>query len=622
VSLLRENLAALAERHPGAAEALSAAEAPPAHEAPAEPAATPGIEIQVTPSGEPTARRDGVYLHGRHDPIRDAEGQVKREIDKDCTAIIVIGFGLGYGAQAARRAFPAIPLLVVEPDVQLFGAALGSRDLRPLLDDPAVRLHLGSRPEGLPAVLETLPLARPGFLRLRSALHARPVTYRASEETIQSWLLRRDINVNTLNRFGRLWIRNLCRNMDQLLRCPGVDSVRGIFDGLPALVVAGGPSLDALAPRLADLRQRMLVVAVNTPLRACREHGVEPDFTTVVDPQYWASRSMDWTRGTDGVFVAEPSTCPRVFRKEEERFFLCSSLFPLGETLEQAIGQKGKLGAGGSVSTSAWDLARLLGARPLYAAGLDLGFPGMRTHCRGTYPEGMWLSAADRFSPVESSSFRSLRDIGLFAARSTAGGTTPTDRRMLLYKWWFENQLRMSPAPAAYTLSGEGIEIEGMPLARLDDALALPVVRREIDRRMKRVRQIHEAEAATGETREQLAAALGTLESQLGELETQALRGRSLSRELGRLLAAHRDTSACLAEMDGIDRAILAVSARSIAGFLIQSVIHGITGEGDKAAGSEEVVRRSEAIYAGIAESAAWQRGLIGRSSTLLGHSA
>jgi hypothetical protein len=45
VSLLRENLAALAERHPGAAEALSAAEAP------GERAATPGIEIQVTPSG-------------------------------------------------------------------------------------------------------------------------------------------------------------------------------------------------------------------------------------------------------------------------------------------------------------------------------------------------------------------------------------------------------------------------------------------------------------------------------------------------------------------------------------------------------------------------------------------
>jgi hypothetical protein len=572
-----------------------------------------------TPSGAPTAKRDGVYLHGRHDPARDADGQVRREIDGTCTTVIVIGFGLGYGAEAARRAFPVQPLLVVEPDSHVFLAALSSRDLRHFLEDPAVHLHVGAQPESLPAMLETLPLARPGFLRLRSALHARPGTYRASEETIQSWLLRRDINVNTLNRFGRLWVRNLCRNMGEFFRCPGVAALHGIFDGLPALVVAGGPSLDAIAPWLAELRQRMLVVSVNTPLRACRERGVEPDFTTVVDPQYWASRSLDWTLARRGVLVAEPSTCPRVFRRDEERFFLCSSLFPLGETLEAAVGEKGKIGAGGSVSTSAWDLARLLGARPLYAAGLDLGFPGMRTHCRGAYPESMWLSEADRFSPLESSSFQSLRDIGLFPARSTDGGSTPTDRRMLLYKWWFENQLRMHPDLRCYTLSGEGIAIEGMPLARLEDACALPIVRPEIDRRMSKVRQMHEAQSGSPETREKLAGVIGELGRQLAELEALAMRGRARSRELGALLENQRDARACIRDMDEIDQGILAVSARSIAGFLIQSVIHGIMGEGERETDPKEVVSRSEAMYAGIADSAEWQKGLLERAITTLG---
>ena len=612
MSFLEKNIESLSAYHPRVAEALAqtAAEGSPQ---------TTTIEIMATPSGVPTARQDGVFLHGRHDPARDAAGQVKRELDDACTAVIAMGFGLGYGVEAARRAFPTQPLLVVEPDAQVFRAAIGCRDLRPLIEDPAVRLHVGMPAEGLPAVLETLPLARPGFLRLRPALHTRPDVYRASEETIQSWLLRRDINVNTLNRFGRLWVRNLCRNMGEFLRCPGVAALHGIFEGLPALIVAGGPSLDAIAPRLDELRQRMLVVSVNTPLRACRERGMEPDFTTVVDPQYWASRSLDWTLARDGVLVAEPSASPRVFRREEERFFLCSSLFPLGETLEGAVGEKGKLGAGGSVSTSAWDLARLLGARPLYAAGLDLGFPGMRTHCRGVYPEGMWLAAADRFAPVETGSFRSLRDIGLFSARSAGGGSTPTDRRMLLYKWWFENQLRMHPDLRSYTLSTEGIAIEGMPPAALEDVLALPVVRPEIDRRMRRVREIHEAQAGSGDTRARLETAIGELGGQLADLEALALKGRARSRELGNLLRDRRDIGACIRAMDEIDRGILSVSARSIAGFLIQSVIHGITGEGERAADPKEIVARSEAMYAGIAESAAWQRGLLERAAASLG---
>jgi hypothetical protein len=358
----------------------------------------------------------------------------------------------------------------------------------------------------------------------------------------------------------------------------------------------------------------MLVVSVNTSLRTCREWGVEPDFTTVVDPQYWASRSLDWTLARDGVLVAEPSSCPRIFRRGSEKFFLCSSLFPLGETLEIAVGEKGKLGAGGSVSTSAWDLARLLGARPLYAAGLDLGFPGMRTHCRGAYPEGMWLSASDRCSPLETASFRSLHDIGLFPALSAGGGSTPTDRRMLLYKWWFENQLRMHPKLTACTLSTDGIAIEGMPYAPLQDALALPVVRPEIERRMTKVRQIHEAQAGDRETRGRLIGAIGELRRQLAELESLAERGRERSRELGALLADRRDAGACLRAMDEIDEGILAVSARSIAGFLIQSVIHGITGEGEREADPKEIVSRSEAMYAGIAESASWQRGLLARA--------
>jgi hypothetical protein len=425
--------------------------------------------------------------------------------------------------------------------------------------------------------------------------------------------------VNTLNRFGRLWVRNLCRNMGEFLRCPGVASLHGIFDGLPALVIAGGPTLDEIAPLLVQLRERMLVVFVNTPLRACRDRGVEPDFTTVVDPQYWASRSLDWTLAHDGVLVAEPSACPRIFRKETERFFLCSSLFPLGETLEAAVGEKGKLGAGGSVSTSAWDLARLLGARPLYAAGLDLGYPGMRTHCRGAYPEGMWLSAADRCAPLETSSFRSLRDIGLFPALSAGGGTTPTDRRMLLYKWWFENQLKMYPDLRAYTLSAEGIAIEGMPVVPLKEALSLPVIRPEIERRMRRVRQIHEARAGSGENGRRLIAAIGELGGQLGELESLALRGSARSRELGTLLAGHRDARSSIREMDEIDQGILALSARSIAGFLIQSVIHAIMGEGEREADPKEIVTRSEAMYAGIADSAAWQRGLLERAAGALG---
>jgi len=578
------------------------------------PQTTTRVRLEDTPSGQPTATLDGIFLHSRYDPQRDAAVQVEKEIDPATTAVIILGFGLGYGAEAARARFPDLPLLVVEPNAEVFRAALSARDLSLLLSDRGILLHVGGTPEGLAPLLQSLPLAKPGFLRLRPAVESDPAAYRAAEEVVRSWLLRRDINLNTLNRFGRLWVRNLARNMSSFPEFPGVVSLAGLFKGIPSLVVAGGPSLDAIRSRLLDISQHALIIAVNTVVKPCLEAGVEPDFTVVVDPQYWASRYLDWTASTRGGLVVEPSANPRVFRRQRASYFLCSSLFPLGETLEAAVGEKGKLGAGGSVATSAWDLARLLGASPVYTAGLDLGFPGMRTHCRGVYAEDLWFCGSNRLAPLEGSSFRYLHDIGLFPVRSASGSLTPTDRRMLLYKWWFENQLMIRSDVQSFTLSPDSAAIQGMPLAAPEEVLALPVVRPEIAERMAAVRGLGPDPATRERLARGLSVAVEQLGSQLERLQSLAQQGLSLSRTLGQILADRGDPRPCLQELNEIDSSILEVSARNIAGFLIQSIIHGISGEGDRQSTPEEIVARSAAMYEGIAGSAEWQRKLLSRA--------
>jgi len=593
----------LAEYHPQASAVLERS-----------PQTTAHVHLEATPSGQPTATLNGVFLHSRYNPRRDAAVQAEKEIDPAATAVIILGFGLGYGAEAARARFPDLPLLIVEPNTGVFRAALSCRDLAPLLADRRILLHLGGMPEGLAPLLQSLPLAKPGFLRLRPALESDPAAYRAAEEVVHSWLLRRDININTLNRFGRLWVRNLARNMNFFLDYPGVGSLAGLFKGIPALVVAGGPSLDAIRGRLPEISRHALLIAVNTVMKPCLEAGVEPDFTVVVDPQYWASRYLDWTASTRGALIVEPSANPRVFRRQRAMYFLCSSLFPLGETLEAAVGEKGKLGAGGSVATSAWDLARLLGANPVYTAGLDLGFPGMRTHCRGVYAEDLWFCGSNRLAPLEGSSFRYLHDIGLFPVPSASGGLTPTDRRMLLYKWWFENQLMIRPDIRSFTVSPDSAAIQGMPFAGLDEVLALPVVRPEILQRMDRARSLEPDEATRRRLAGKLSAAVEQLGSQLERLQSLALRGLALSRTLGQIIAGGGDPNTCLQELNEVDRGILEVSARNIAGFLIQSIIHGISGEGERTSPPEEIVARSAAMYEGIAGSAEWQRRLLNRA--------
>lgn len=573
------------------------------------------LQVEASACGLPTARHRGTWLHSRHDPRREAAAQVTRETADDTSAVIVLGFGLGYVVEQVLADRPGTAVLVVEPDEGAFRAALGARDLRPLLASPRCLLHVGAAPEGIPAVLESMPLEKTAFLRLRPRVEKDPDGFRAAEEIARSFLLRREINVNTLRRFGRLWVRNLCRNIAAFVDAPGILALEGLFAGVPALVLAGGPTFDEAAPKLRALAERMLVVAVNTTLAPCLAAGVCPDFTVVVDPQYWASRSLDWAMPPRGYIVAEPSTHPRALRAAGDRLLLCSSLFPLGESMQSAVGERGKLGAGGSVSTSAWDLARLAGCAPIYTAGLDLGYPGMRTHCRHAFFEEAWHAASGRLAPVEGSSRASLREIGLFPVRAAGGGWVATDRRMLLYKWWFENSLAMRPGLVSRVLSPDGVGIDGMPAADIGEALALPPVRARIHAGMGRVGEVIHGWAAGGSRRSALFGTLDKLREELQELEEAAGRGAAATQELAAAFAHGDDPRPGLAALDAIDRSILEVSSRHIAGFLIQSVIHRVQGSADATGDRQAVLATSAEMYRGIRESAGFQHGLLSRAA-------
>ncbi|HOV64692.1 MAG TPA: DUF115 domain-containing protein, partial [Spirochaetia bacterium] len=370
------NSAFLSERFPGFAEQILSTIKP-----------AEGFYPEQSSQGAPTARYCGVYLHSRLDPLREAERLVSREIPKDTRCCIIEGFGLGYHVEAVLNQFPGIPCIVIEADIPLFLSALSMRDFRPVFSREEFSLLLAPSPEALISIEGLYTAGKVSFLKFRPTYEKDHAYYERIDSVISSAISRREINSNTLKRFGRLWVKNLVRNIPLIAKTEGIERFIGRFSGLPAFICAAGPSLDASLPLLSEIRKRFVLIAVDTSYRSVLEAGVDPDFVVVVDPQYWNSRHLDWVRSSRAVLISESATHPRVFRTPVLRTFFAASLFPLGTFLENYIGKKPQLGAGGSVSTTAWDFARICGAVPILFAGLDLGFPDKQTHYRGSFFE-------------------------------------------------------------------------------------------------------------------------------------------------------------------------------------------------------------------------------------------
>lgn len=564
---------------------------------------------ELSKSGDPTVQINGTYIHSRFDPRREAERFISSEISPDVGIVIFAGMGLGYYAEEFIQKNQTRDIIIIEPDKELFLFALTLRDLSMLIDCDRVHFLIGGKPDDCALILEHFPERVVQLIKLRSLYSKNQTFYEELELFIHNYVSRKEINLSTLKRFGKLWVRNLSDNAHQLAKSPGIVQIARKFSDFPALLIAAGPSLDTIKPYLKDLKKRFLLIAVDTSLRACLDAGVEPDFTVVVDPQYWNSRHLDHCKTKETILLSETSTYPSVFRQIEVKTFLCSSAFPLGLYLEEKTEIKGKLKAGGSVATAAWDFCRILSITQIWCAGLDLGFPQKQTHCRGSFFEqrAHWLS--HRTYPSESFSWHALNDAGLSAVPSNSDHRTWTDKRMSVYARWFEEQMKNYSSIQSWNLSEEGIKIQGMPKKRVYEALKMPPIREDLDQLISRIKKIQ----PDSQIKENLQQAITELIEALKILQDLSDKGRSISKNLEVAFNRKEDIQSFLIKLTELDENIISSVSKDIAGFILQNFITTLIRDNKKKTG-QEIIDNSYNLYNELYNSVGFHLELLKKS--------
>ena len=184
---------------------------------------------------------------------------------------------------------------------------------------------------------------------------------------------------------------------------------------------------------------------------------------------------------------------------------------------------------------------------------------------------------------------------------------------MMLYKWWFESQFPARPRMRTYSLSPGAVAVDGMSLAGTDGLLALPRIRSEIDERIAELRRLAGESSKKEANAASLDRAISELLDGLEDLLDTAKRALALTHELSLAHARGRNCDSLLKRLDALDRRILELSTRDIAGFLMQGLIQKITG-GGAMGGEEGAISTSRQMYEGIRESAGFHIAVLSRA--------
>lgn len=394
-----------------------------------------------------------IPLHSRHDPQREAERAVEVLGRASITVPVLLGMGAGYELSTAwsRYRDRFFDLLVVERDPQIFLAALESLPLSGVLQDERVLFVVGEDFVGLrKALRRLLPGIMTSGLQLlesRGSAQVHEEYYKKAAAQIDAILRHTSAEFSYMARYGPQLQYNVWMNLPAMLGQPGLRSVSDLWKGRPGVLVGAGPSLTRNVNRLAQVRDKVLIVCVDTAYRILESRGIEPHIVVAADPTELEVEHFQNLRLDGNPLLAfDPEVYPTVPNGVPWRKLILNlEKSQTTRWFEQTCGTWGLYDKGGSVAHTAWMVLEELGADPVILIGMDLAFPpgGGQTHA-----EGAALSRAVDAVPENAPE----TTLGPHAATQDAqqetlvwvpgimGGKVPTSEVMALYLNTFQEK--------------------------------------------------------------------------------------------------------------------------------------------------------------------------------------
>jgi hypothetical protein len=427
------------------------------------------VEILSSRSEIPTLRvttKTGqkVFLHSSVDPVKEARRVVSALEVQGGTVVVVYGLGLGYLVEALLAQLnERISLFVIEPDQAVFRQAMRTRDLRGILtsdrvcilaDDPMV--NIGN------TFFTFYDVARfhnivftglPGHQTVYSDFHMESMT--VIKQVVNSAIME----LRNMAKNGLDIVSSTILNFVDYCTNPGVSSLFGKFAGVPAIIVAAGPSLDHNIELLREAKGRALIIAVGTAVKALQKNGITPDFIVSIDAGAYNYEHIKEYNNKDTSLLTDIQSYPRILQNFQGPIFVAAVESFITSWSDNTLEDKGAMETGGTVANSAMTAAYKMGANPIVFVGQDLAFArDGHTHAAGTNYDNIISTAGENEE--------------CFYVKANDGGEVLTNRVFDYFRLFIEKWIQIKNDRMYINATEGGAFIAGTQIMTLRDVLA------------------------------------------------------------------------------------------------------------------------------------------------------
>lgn len=406
-----------------------------------------------------------VLLHHTASPESESD-ELLKSISKDHKGFVaILGMGLGYVAMNILRKRPLLQILALfELEPRIFIQALRHMNLEPILKDPRLILCIGSE-IGLLKALDkadrTLQLEDANIFHHRPSFELNPKGYQQLQEDLFAHINAFNTGGATTRILGKKFFTNRFMNINTIHHQLLLEQLQNKFADIPAIIVAGGPSLDKNIHLLKQAQEKAIIIAADTVLPILLTHGVHPHFLTCID-----SNNLTYEKFAD--FIPEVKNtaliCSSWVNPKTPKNFPANQTFwtftgkPIETWLNSLL--EGSLLTGGASTVAHLNLisANILGCNPIIFMGQDLAFPNSSSHAKGTVLQGL----APRGAIIGKIEENTVKGVD--------GKLVRTNRSFLGMKKYFEAMIADSDQTFINATQG-GAHIQGTQILTLQEAI-------------------------------------------------------------------------------------------------------------------------------------------------------
>ncbi|WP_288550204.1 6-hydroxymethylpterin diphosphokinase MptE-like protein [uncultured Brachyspira sp.] len=511
-----------------------------------------------------------VLLHSAYDPVKEANTLIK-EIEDDVDVVFILGIGGGYLINAIKKL--NINIVVIEPSISFFNLLIDNFKLDKILEDSKITFFIGGNDiEDIEKFISLKTTKKVKFFITRSYSNLFTDDALFYQTKVLSIIDKKTININTILRFDKLWAYNIASNVVEIATHYGVNRFFDKYKNIPAVVVSAGPSLEKNIRKLKELKDKAVIIAVDTAMKPLSSHNISPHFVITIDPQKKNSKYFRNVNFKDTVLIAESSVDNEAISSFKGAIYFLDSIFPLAKYFMKPLGKRGDITMGGSVSTAAYDFAIRIGANPVIMLGLDLSFPNHQTHIKGSYHEENFFTEIGKLDSYDSRIYKVLVSGNLREEKNVYGESVFTDSRFDMYRNWYEEQCKINGSKKFYNATEGGVIIKAMENITVDELLKkLDNINIEIDKNSEELNKKNEilSNIKTG---------LEKIDAEIIELKPYVLNAIKLCDEINSELKRHRKVDKLLEKLSESDIKILNISKiNEFLGVTMQRVIKSIT---------------------------------------------